>query len=83
MASFLNGNEELANAAFFPFFKKKPDPFSESCERIYRKFLDEGILTDADGNEAEVNAVRNWFIENVRARQGKIFRFFRKLSEPK
>ena len=83
LANFLNGNEELANAALFPFFKKKPDAFAESCERIYRRFLRDGVLTDADGNEAEVAAVRNWFIENIRGRQGAVVRFFRKLSQRK
>lgn len=83
MASFLGGNEELEAASFFPFFKKKPDAFSEDCERIYKKFLRDGILTDADGNEAEVSVVRNWFIENVRAQEGRIFRFIRMLSEGK
>lgn len=80
MASYLGGNEELANAAFFPCFKKKPDAFSEDCERIYRKFLSEGILTDAEGNEADVATVRNWFIENIRAREGKLFSFIRVIS---
>lgn len=80
MASYLGGNEELTNAALFPFFKKKPDAFSESCERIYRRFLKDGVLTDVDGNEADVATVRSWFIENLRAREGKLFSFIRGIS---
>lgn len=47
-------------------FTKKPDEFDKACERIYRKFLEDGVWTNANGTESNIAEVRDWFIAGIR-----------------
>lgn len=76
LARYLETLDEAESSSFFGFRKRNRDDFQEACERIYRKFLTDGVLTDETGTEAGISEVRDWFIENMRGRKVKVFGIF-------
>lgn len=84
MAKFLSVVDELSSSTFFGLGRRKEkDRFATECEAVYRRFLQDGTLVGPDGNEASVEAVREWFFEGLRGNYSKFLglvpiRFFKK-----
>lgn len=64
--NYLDLEDSLRAAQFFPFFQKKPTEFETACREIRETLEKEGRLTDEHGNDADPEAVIDWFFRNVK-----------------
>lgn len=64
--NYLDLEDSLRAAWIFPVFQTKPTQFENACRRIHETLEKEGRLTDEHGNDADPEAVIEWFFRNVR-----------------
>ncbi len=79
---YLDLEDSLRAAQFFPFFQKKPTEFESACRKIRETLEKEGRLTDEHGNDADPEAVIEWFFRNVKRPERGIFGFLFPRKDP-
>lgn len=82
IGNYLDLEDSLRAARFFPFFSKKPTEFETACRKIRETLEKEGRLTDEHGNDAAPEAVIEWFLQNVRRPGGGILGFLFPRNDP-